>query len=133
MSQENVAIVKEFHSLFEAGNREAWRNHFHPDVVWDASASDLPMAGVYNGHEGIERFFTEWLGIWDDYEVEHREFVDAGDSVVVVFLQRGRGKLSGAAAEREFFGVYDLEAGKVRRYRAFESREEAMEEAGLTP
>ena len=29
-----------------------WRNYFNPDVVWDTSASQMLMSGVYRGHEG---------------------------------------------------------------------------------
>src|SRR5215210_4049606 len=108
MSQANVELVREFHGRFAAGDRRSWRQYFAPDVVWDASQSHLPVAGVYHGHDGVERFFAEWLPIWDDYAVENDELIDAGDSVVVVFRQRGRGKGSGAYAERTFFGVYEL-------------------------
>jgi ketosteroid isomerase-like protein len=132
VSQENVELVREFVGLFAAGDRRSWRQHFVPDAVWDTSQSQLPAAGVYRGHEGIEQFFAEWLAIWDDYAMENDEFIDAGDSVVVVFRQRGRGKGSGAHAERTFFGVYDLDAGKVTRYRQYESREAALEAVELS-
>ena len=69
MSQENVEVIKEFTSRFEGGDREEWRGHFDPDVVWDTSATEMPAAGVYHGHEGVERFFRDWLGTWADYEV----------------------------------------------------------------
>ena len=42
MSQENVEIVQAFTSLFEAGDRDTWRDYFDPDVVWDTSASTMP-------------------------------------------------------------------------------------------
>ena len=42
-----------FLSRFEPGNRQEWREHLDPNGVWDASASQLPAAGVYHGHEGI--------------------------------------------------------------------------------
>ncbi len=132
MSQENVEIVREFASLFESGDRRSWRSYFAPDIVWDVSRSSLPQAGVYHGHEGMERFFADWLPTWEDYEIEHREFIDAGRSVVVVFRQRGRGKGSGVMAEREFVGIYDLADGIVSRYRQFESRVEALEAVGLS-
>jgi ketosteroid isomerase-like protein len=132
MSEENVAVVKEFTSLFEAGDRNAWRDHFDPDVVWDTSASNMPSAGVYHGHQGVERFFREWLGAWSEYAIEPREFIDAGDSVVLVFRQRGTGRESGVQIERDFFSVYDLAESKVVRYRQYESREEALEAAGLS-
>jgi ketosteroid isomerase-like protein len=131
MSQENVELVKEFTRLFAEGDREVWRDYFAPDVVWDTSSSSMPSAGVFHGHEGMERFFRDWLGTWRDYEIAAREFVDAGDSVVIVFRQRGTGRESGIAIERDFFGVYDLRGSKVVRYRQYESREEALEAVGL--
>ena len=89
------------------------------------------MSGVYRGHEGVERFFADWLAVWEDYSVENREYIDAGDSVVLVFRQHGRGRGSGVPAERDFFSVYDLRRGKVTRFRLFESRAAALEAAGL--
>ena len=132
MSQENVEIVKEFSELFESGDREKWREFFDPDVVWDTSTSDWPSAGVLHGHAGVERFFRDWLGTWKDFEVAFREFLDAGDSVVVVFRQSGTGRESGVPIDREFFAIYDLEKSKVVRYRMYDSREEALEAAGLS-
>ena len=131
MSGENVEVVKEFTTLFEAGDREKWRDYFDPEVVWDTSASDMPAAGVYHGHAGIERFFRDWLGTWDDYKFAAREYIDAGDAVVVVFRQGGTGRGSGVRVERDFFSVYDLRESKVVRLRMYESREEALEAAGL--
>jgi ketosteroid isomerase-like protein len=131
MSRENVEIVKKFTRLFEEGGRDEWREYFDPDVVWDTSASKMPAAGVYRGHEGVERFFRDWLATWRDYEIATREYIDAGDAVVVVFRQGGTGRSSGVRTERDFFGVYDLRESKVVRFRQFESRGEAIEAAGL--
>jgi uncharacterized protein len=131
MSQENVEIVKEFTRRFERGDRDSWRQYFDPDVVWDASATDMPFAGVYDGHQGVEQFFRDWLPTWRDLEVATREYIDAGDSVVVVFRQTGTGRGSGVRIAQDFFGVYDLKDAKVVRFRQHASREEALEAAGL--
>jgi uncharacterized protein len=132
MSEENVKIVKEFSQLFEEGDRDKWREYFHPDVVWDTSASNWPSAAVLHGHAGVEQFFRDWLGTWSDFEVAFSEYLDAGDSVVVVFRQGGMGRQSGIHMERDFFAVYDLRESKVVRYRMYDSREEALEAAGLS-
>src|SRR5262245_44172172 len=124
MSQQNVEIVKRFSRHFQQGEREKWREYFDPDVVWDTSASKMPAAGIYHGHQGVERFFREWLGAWSDYGIEYREYIDAGDSVVIVFCQSGTGRGSGVRTESDFFAVYDLSDSKVVRYRQYESREE---------
>jgi ketosteroid isomerase-like protein len=131
MSQENVGVVKKFMRRFEAGDRDDWREHFDPDVVWDTSASQMPAARVYHGYEGVEDFFRDWLETWTDYAVASREYIGAGDAVVVVFRQSGTGRGSGVSVERDFFGVYELRESKVVRFRLYESREEALEAAGL--
>jgi ketosteroid isomerase-like protein len=132
MSRENVEIVRGVMSRFEEGDREEWRKHFDPNVVWDTSASELPGASIYHGHEGVVRFFRDWLETWTDYEVATREYIDAGNAVVIVFRQSGTGRGSGVRVERDFFGVCDMRESKVVRFRLYESREEALEAAGLS-
>jgi hypothetical protein len=44
---------------------------------------------------------------------------------------RARGRSSGAEVQQDFFGVYDLRNGKIVSFRQRETREEALEDAGL--
>jgi ketosteroid isomerase-like protein len=127
---EAYQLVRELYERFAAGDRDHWRGHLAQDVEWDTSASESPSARVYRGHAGIEEYFRDWLGTWEDFEIELRELVEAGDAVVAVFRNRGRGKGSGVEIEREFYGVYDVRDGTVVRYREFASREEALTAAG---
>jgi ketosteroid isomerase-like protein len=129
MSQDDVEIVKEFTRRFGAGGHVT-DDYFDPEIVWDTSASGLPSAGVYHGREGVRRFFRDWLAPWDDYSIEARECFDAGSTVVLVFRQAGTGRASGIRAERDFFGVWELEGSKVVRFRLFASREQALDAAG---
>ena len=120
-------------SDFAGGDRRSWRQHFAPDVVWDTSQSQLPAAGVYRGHEGIEQFFADWLSDLGRLRRGERRVSSTPEiRSSSCSRQRGRGKGSGAHAERTFFGVYDLEAGKVTRFRMHESREAALEAVGLS-
>ena len=133
MSKENVKVVRAFHRTLEAEDREAWRECFHPDVEWDVTASGMPAPDVYHGHAGIADFFRDWFSIWDELETEMLDVIDAGDTVVVTFRQWGRGRESGVPIDQDFFGVYDFADGKVKRFRLFESREDALAAAGLPP
>jgi ketosteroid isomerase-like protein len=132
MSQENVEMVNELFARFVAGDRESWRNKFAEDVVWDTSATTMPAAGIYRGHAGVEQFFVEWLGAWEDPVIESLETIDAGDSVVSAFRWTGRGRTSGVQTQREWFGVYDLGEGRVVRWRQYDTRAEALDAAGLS-
>ena len=131
MSQENVEIVQEFSQRFAEGVRGVYDEYFDPDIVWDTSASGLPAASIYHGHEGVRRFFREWLAPWKDYEIEYREYIDGSDAVVTVFRQAGTGRGSGVRSERDFFGVWELKDLKVVRFRLFQTRAQALQAAGL--
>ena len=132
MSEENVEIIREMFERFAAGDRESWREVFAEDVVWDTSATSLvAMAGVYEGHSGMERFFIDWLGTWENPALQPVELIDAGDSVVGVFHWNARGRTSGIPTEMTMFGVYDLEDDRVVRYRQYDTREQALEAVGL--
>src|SRR5918998_5686884 len=120
MSRKNVEIVRELNERFEGGDRESWRQVFAEDAVWDTSATQLPQAGVYEGHSGIERFFTDWVGTWENLVFEPQDLIDAGDSVVTVFRWIARGKTSGVETEATMFGVYDFIDGRIARYRQYE-------------
>ncbi|MGH2924103.1 MAG: nuclear transport factor 2 family protein [Solirubrobacterales bacterium] len=131
MSKRNVELVEEMTERFRAGDRNSWRERIADDVVWDTSGTELPNAGVYLGHEGIERFFIDWLGTWRDLRIDSVELIDAGDSVVSIFRWHGRGRTSGVETEVEMYGMYDLRDEKVIRYRQFDSRAEVIAAAGL--
>jgi ketosteroid isomerase-like protein len=131
MSDENIEIVKEFSRRFAEGG-EVTRQYFDPAIVWDTTASGMPGAGIYEGVDGVRRFWRDWLEPWKDYEIEYSEFSDQGDSVLCVFRQAATGKGSGIRSEIEFFALWYLEESKVVRFRLFESREQALEAAGLS-
>jgi ketosteroid isomerase-like protein len=132
MPSEAYELVRRTVERFQAGDRVSWRSTIAEDVVWDPSGDETGLFDTYHGHAGLEAFFTQWLGTWEDYSLEHTEIIDADDSVVVVFRQRGRGKGSGVEVDREFYGLYDVRGGKITRYRQFATRAKAVEAAGLT-
>jgi hypothetical protein len=63
-------------------------------------------------------------------EDDCEELIDAGEHVISVVTSRARGRVSGL--EVECTGVWTIHEGKVVRVEWFESREEALEAAGLT-
>ncbi len=130
MSQENVEIVKQ---LFDRWGTDDWKGIVSEDVVWDASAISLAgVAGIYSGHTGVQKFFRNWLEPWDAPTVELLEAADAGDSVFTAMRWRGRGRTSGVEVQEDFYGVYDLQHGMIVGFRQRDTREEALEAAGLS-
>jgi ketosteroid isomerase-like protein len=128
MSQANLEIIKRGYEHFKArGEIRA-----HPDLVWDVSNLGWPDQQVYRGPEGAMQFNSEWAAAWDDWEMEPEDFIDAGDRVVVILIQRGRSKGTGVPVEMRFAQVWELRDGQGIRMQLYASVEEALEAVGLS-
>jgi ketosteroid isomerase-like protein len=133
MSQENVDVVRSSWRAYTDEGIDAAAEYFADDCVSE-DVPDLPDRATYRGREGVrerERHFRE---TWGDWAWEPVEFIDAGDDVVVaVVAMRARGRGSGAPVELEAAAfVYELRDGRIVRDRAFTSRRQALEAAGLS-
>jgi ketosteroid isomerase-like protein len=131
MSRENVEIVRRVFEATARRDRDAVLALYDSDVEWDASRTQPGLADVYRGHEGLSRFFREWREAWHSDEYEYDELIDAGDAVISIATQRGRGQVSGLKIARTLAGVWTIIDGKIVRVVWFPTREEALEAAGL--
>jgi uncharacterized protein len=130
MSQENVEIVHRHIEAFLSGDNNAALAAYDPGVEWDVSIR--PEGRVYRGHAGVVEAMRTWIGTWEDWTMEVEEIIDAGDRVLLVDRQMGRGKGSGAPLDQQTFWVYTLREGKIVRVKWFATRQEALEAAGLS-
>jgi ketosteroid isomerase-like protein len=64
-----------------------------------------------------------------DYGID--ELVDAGDQVVSVVNNRGRGRVSGVEVELQMPGVWTIRDHKIVRAAFFTTRAEALTAAGM--
>jgi ketosteroid isomerase-like protein len=132
MSQENVELARHYYEALNAEGFNNTENFMHSDMEF-LDSPNLPDAGRYVGGAAIRGFveLTMELG-WDGHWWV-QEILDAGDEVVVVWQMRGRSAHGGGFPfERTVAHVCLLEDGKVRRIRAFLSRADALEAAGLS-
>jgi ketosteroid isomerase-like protein len=108
MSQDNVEIVRRIYEAIAHRDTDAVLALHDPDVTWDATRGTklggLVGAGIYHGHKGLADWTRQWNDAWEDSEWSPNELIDAGENVV---------------------------AGKIVRVVWFQTREEALEAAGL--
>lgn len=131
MSEENVEFVRSVWDVNVTQGVEAALPYITEDCVLE-DFPELPDHAVYLGHEGAREIYRHFSEMWGEFVQEPVEFIDAGDDLVVaVIALRGRGKGSGAPLHAQAVWVHELQAGKVARMRAFTTREEALEAAGL--
>ena len=105
---------------------------FAHDCVFE-DFPEMADRAAYVGQAGLRARTMHFAEIWGDFVMEPREFIDAGERVVIAVVDMtGRGKGSGAPLDAQAFFVYEVGAGVIVRDRAFTSRSQALKAAGLT-
>ena len=83
----NVDTARTAYEAFGRGDLEALQADFAEDAVWYTS-EELPLGGETQGRDAVMANFAQIPGYWSSFSVEPSEFLDAGDTVVVLGTQR---------------------------------------------
>lgn len=74
--------------------------------------------------------WRRWLAAFDAYGLEHGDYAQFGENVVVVdVIHRGLGRVSGLEIELAQTQVWQVRDGRLVRGGLFESREKALDAA----
>jgi ketosteroid isomerase-like protein len=102
------------------------------EVRWpeDGVAAFPDVKGVYRGHEGFRRI---WDALHEPWEVDAHpeEVIDAGDRLLTIGQIAARGKGSGIPTNAPMLALYKFRAGRILSEQWFNTRDEALEAAGL--
>jgi ketosteroid isomerase-like protein len=130
MSEENVEIVRSIYDHFNQIGELKW-DLFHSEAVLDASST--PGFGIVRGRDAALAALRDYAAPFEDWRVEPEEIVDAGGSYVFAAVRDG-GRIKGTQDEifNRFFHAWELRDGKVIAWRTFQTREQALEAAGLS-
>ena len=88
MSAENVSVLRDAYGAFARQDIPGVMAAFDENIEWQAPDS-LPFGGLYRGHDGVGGFFGQLPTYWQELSVEPEEFIDGGDTIVVVARVRG--------------------------------------------
>jgi uncharacterized protein len=132
MSQENVEIVRSALGAWAPEERERVLTLADPEIVIDATRNVF-NPGTYAGIDGVRRMLVSMDETWERMRVEPKEFIDAGDQVVVIGRLIGKGRGSGVEVERFNGQVWTVRQGRIVRLEiGFTDRAEALKAAGLS-
>jgi ketosteroid isomerase-like protein len=130
MSQENVEIVKRAVAAVNQRDIDGYLACCTKDVQLSTPLAEV--AGVYEGPNGIRRFFADLGDTSPDFKITIERLEAIGpDRVLAFMLVTGTGRASGIPQDAPTGNVYDLVDGKIERIRIFVDREQALEAAGL--
>jgi ketosteroid isomerase-like protein len=131
MPQESVEVTRAAWRAYLADGIDCALAYFAEDCVSE-DFPELPDRATYRGRSGWRQRNEQFSRPWSDLVLEPAEFIDAGDGVVVVTaMMHGHGEGSDVPMRMPFAFVYEVRNGSIVRDRAFTSRAQAMDAAGL--
>ena len=126
MSQENVEIVRRAIGAFNHRDVELLAELTTPDFAWFPALPRAVEANGYRGREGMETYFGEVRGTWEELRILIDELRDLGDGVLLLGRTEGRGRASGVEVNAPIGIAYDFRGQKVSRCRAFLDHADAL-------
>ena len=131
MSEENVEVVRRAYEATNRGETEAAYALTHPEIEFHTYVKS-PEAGVYRGRDAVRKYNEDLFGQFESLTIDIEELIDAGDHVVVVSTQHAVPKGGGTEEIKvRMVELWTLRDGLLATRRSFESKEQALETAGL--
>jgi ketosteroid isomerase-like protein len=129
MSEANVAAVRGMWEAFLRNDFETALAAFAPDVEWDGT--NLPDGKISRGLDAVVDHATRWAEMWESWEVELEDVIDAGqDRVIASIRERGRSK-AGLDVNERHSELYVMRDGRIVYRKGFSDPDEALVEVGL--
>jgi len=76
--------LRDRYERFREGDLERALDLWTDDFVWDGDDSGLPGSGRHEGKQAAITTLQEAVGAWDTFELTPDEFLEQGDTVVVL-------------------------------------------------
>ena len=111
-----LQIIEALYGGLTAGDVSTVRPLLDPRITW-TEAEGFPLAGTFHGPDAvIEGVLMRLAAEWEDFRTTPREFVDGGETVVVLGEYSGTYKATGKAFAAPFAHVWKVREGRAVRY-----------------
>jgi ketosteroid isomerase-like protein len=127
MSPDKGLTFRRYLQAISRGDSRSARTFLDRHVEWASAYAPTP----YQGHKGVEEFWSHWASGWEEFHAEPEQIVEGGDYLVAVVRTRGRGSVSGTEIERGTAVALSFRNGKIAWVRLFPTHADALKAAGL--
>ena len=112
----NIDSIKQLYQAFAKGDVPTVLGVLSPEIDW-TEAEGFPYAGTYHGPRAVlEGVFMRLGSEWNGFAAVPDEFIDGGDTVVVLGKYSGTYKKTGKSFQANFAHVWKMQDGKAFRF-----------------
>jgi ketosteroid isomerase-like protein len=131
MSQENVELLRSALATYNEKGPEAIFALIDPDFVATIPSSLSVEPDSYHGVDGVRRYFELWSDVMNEVRFLPKEFIDAGERVVVPFRVVARSRETGLELEQHAVQVWTIRDGRALSVEAYPTKAEALRAIGI--
>jgi ketosteroid isomerase-like protein len=134
MSEEDLEVVQRaWEAAWVRKDNETALALYDAEVQIDLTAvPHLGQSRVYFGLEGVQAWLRDLLASFGELKVEVEEWIDAGERVIAMVHNYGRGRRTGVPIDKLEAHLWTVRDGLLVRLQIFPTRAEALEAAGLS-
>jgi ketosteroid isomerase-like protein len=115
-SMSNLESVRGLYEAFARGDVPSVLSSLDANIAW-TEAEGSPYGGTYNGPSAVlEGVFMQLDSEWDGFAAVPDEFIDAGDTIVVLGQYSGSYKATSKSFKANFAHVWKVREGKAIRF-----------------
>jgi ketosteroid isomerase-like protein len=119
MSGQSEDIVRSTYEAFAQGDVPSVLGAFAPDIEW-YEAEGMPYGGLHRGPDAVaQKVFGPLTEDVENFAVTPQQLIASGDTVAAVVSYTGTGKETGKALNLPVVHVWDVQNGKIARFRQF--------------
>ena len=127
----NADSLKQGYEAFGRGDLDGATANFADDIRWEnPEASQVPNSGVTEGRDAVKQLFASLGEHWESFDLAADEFVESGDTIVVLSHAEAKAKQTGNAVKLPFVHVWHFEDGQVTEVQALTDTALAAEALG---
>ena len=128
----DAEIVRQAHDALNRGDIDALTSICDPGFRLDMSERVLNPA-VYEGHEGIRRFYDEVSDVWKSFSWEPLEIKELEHGTVALIHSKGVGRGSGLELDRRAAMVWRVEGDRALSLTFYRDSGMALDPSGPLP
>jgi len=124
MSPDQAEWVRRAYEAFNRRDNDALAGLMDPDIEFRTTVETA------HGRAGVEEWVRQVDELFDDFQIEIEETLEAGDRVVVLVHEHARAKGSGLDVDMRIGHVWTLRDGRAVAMHAYPTHAEARAAVG---
>ena len=115
----NTDTLRQGYEAFAQGDLEGATANFAEDIRWEnPEAPQVPNNGVTEGRDGVKQLFASLAEYWESFSITPDEFVEDGDTVVVLSHSESKAKETGKDVKLPWVHIWHFSDGEVTEVQA---------------